>query len=70
MRTTILMKMLVVMLIVSIIPLGLLGYLALQDAHDIGTTAADDALELGQQNLQDTKTMGSMAVEDSNRGFE
>ncbi|MGM5487785.1 MAG: hypothetical protein ACQESG_02460, partial [Nanobdellota archaeon] len=65
MKTTILMKMLVVMLIVSVIPLGTLGYLALQDARDIGFTAANDAQELGEQNLQDTRSMGRMAVDDA-----
>jgi HAMP domain-containing protein len=54
MKITILIKLLVVMLILTLVPLGIVGYLALQDEKAIGLNAAEDAQKMGQTAIADS----------------
>ena len=54
MKVTILIKLLVVMLILTLVPLGIVGYLALQDEKAIGLNAANDAQKMGQTAIADS----------------
>jgi len=54
MKTTILTKLLVVMLILTLVPLGIMGYLALQDEKAIGMNAANNAQNMGDVAINDS----------------
>lgn len=51
-RIPILLKMIAVLLVLTVIPLGLLGYLAIGDAKEIGYKAADDAEQMGKESME------------------
>ncbi|MBN2015095.1 MAG: HAMP domain-containing protein [Candidatus Altiarchaeota archaeon] len=65
MKTTILKKLLVMMLTITIIPLAVLGFFALEDSKSLGLSAAEDARMLGELNLQAATDIGNISIADS-----
>ncbi len=62
-KLSILQKMLVVMLVISVVPLITLGYCASSDAKALGLSAANDAKWMGKHALQDsTKALEELGV--------
>lgn len=59
MKVPILIKLLIIMLILTVVPLGIMGYLALQDEKSIGMNAANNA-----------QKMGDVAIADSTKALE
>jgi hypothetical protein len=51
---TILTKLLAMMLVQTLVPLGLVGYLALQDEKAIGANAVTNAQNMGTIAIQDS----------------
>jgi len=60
-------KMIVMMLILSLVPLGAVGYLSLQDEKTIGLGAANDAQVMGEQIIDDStlalNTLGAQVIQ-------
>ena len=56
MKTTIMMKLMAVMLLLTVIPLALLGYIALQDSRALGLSVAGDAESIGDEAITDSTT--------------
>jgi hypothetical protein len=65
MKMTILRKLLIIMIVLTVVPLATLGYFSLNDAKKIGLDAADSAKVMGEKNLASAKSMGDTAVSDS-----
>ena len=70
MKISILQKLLIIMLILTVVPLVILGTLALSDAKDLGLDAADDARTMGEANLASAQEIGQIAVEDSGAALD
>jgi HAMP domain-containing protein len=70
MKLSILQKLLSIMLILTVVPLVILGALALSDAKDLGLDAADDARTMGEANLASAKEIGQIAVADSGAALD
>ncbi len=64
-RMNILTKQLTIMLVLTVVPLIVVGFLALDDAKTLGYNAAEEAEELGESAIKDAKAMGNTAIEDS-----
>lgn len=56
MRITILTKLMATLLFLTIVPLVILGYLAIGDAKKLGMEAADEAKSMGKTAIQDSTT--------------
>ena len=54
MKIPILIKLLIIMLILTIVPLGIMGFLALQDEKAIGMNAAENAQSMGKFVISDS----------------
>ena len=64
-RIGILPKLLTSFLIVSVVPLIILGYLANENLVDTGFQAAQKAEEMGRMNMDAAKDIGKTSIEDS-----
>ncbi len=64
-RFGILPKMIVSFLVVSIIPLIILGYVASKNLEKVGFEAVHSAESMGQGSLQAAEQLGAMAIKDS-----
>ena len=70
MQIRILPKLLVSFLILSVIPLIILGYIANQNLNDTGLQAVQQAEEMGRLNIQAAKVIGETAIDDSVRSLD
>ena len=66
----ILPKLLTSFLIVSVVPLIILGYLANENLIDTGFQAAQKAEEMGKMNMDAAKDIGKTSIEDSVRALD
>ena len=65
MKSSILKKLLTILLVLTVIPLGILGYLAVNDAVSLGGKAAGEAKLIGETGISSAKEIGELAVGDS-----
>jgi len=65
MKATILKKLLTILLLLTVIPLGILGYLAVRDTTVLGAKASEEARLMGQTSLASANEIGDLAVSDS-----
>ncbi|MFH0870159.1 MAG: HAMP domain-containing protein [archaeon] len=65
MKTTILKKMLIILVILTVIPLALLGYLAVKNANNLGMHASTEAKSIGETSLNSAKDIEALAITDS-----
>jgi len=63
-------KLLLSFLVISIIPLAVLGYMANKNMSQTGLRAISIAREMGETNLQAGKRIGKEAIEDSVRALD
>jgi nitrogen fixation/metabolism regulation signal transduction histidine kinase len=64
-RFNILTKLLLLLLLLTVVPLSLLGFFAINDAKALGYQAADEAQEMGKATLQNSRLIGDIALEGS-----
>ncbi len=69
-RVGILPKLLTSFLILSVVPLIILGYFANENLKDTGFQAAGKAEEMGRMNLTAAKDIGKVAIEDSTHALD
>jgi HAMP domain-containing protein len=64
-KVNILTKLLLLLLLLTVVPLSLLGFFAINDAKALGYQAADEAKEMGKTTLQNSRLIGDIALEGS-----
>jgi HAMP domain-containing protein len=64
-KINILTKLLALLLLLTVIPLGILGYFAINDAKALGYQAAEEAISMGEATLDNSRLIGEIALEGS-----
>lgn len=70
MKLSIAAKWVIIMIILTVVPLGVLGYFAVNDMQNLGNSVADDAEQMGTTAVEDATQMGNTAVEDATTALD
>jgi HAMP domain-containing protein len=65
MKSTILKKLLTILILLTVVPLGILGYLAIRDSTNLGMKASSEAKSMGETSLNSAKEIEALAITDS-----
>lgn len=68
-RLNIMAKLLMILLVLTVVPLALIGYLALNDEKAMGNSAVEQARRMGNSAIADSKSMGNIAIEESTQAL-
>lgn len=65
MKLSIAAKWVIIMVVLTVVPLAILGYFAVSDMQNLGNSVADDAQAMGTAAVDNATAMGNAAVQDA-----